>query len=248
MTTKVSPVAGIQEKRFRSDVYQGGIMTIRTKKSKIERKPYSESELQSIIDCLELPKITDGKPVWKKPANFWIPLLAIFTGMRRSEICQLYKSDIVEKGGVNCIYVGDGEYGQSIISEASRRYIPLHSELIRLGFLKFVEDSEPGPLFPELKPSTVGRCFHEKWRWFSRAVSRKVSLDSGKSFSSIRSTFAKKLIEANALHPLLYNLLGRQWDVETVNRYCAPIDPLNNLVNGIVYDGLQLGRLEVYSS
>jgi len=176
-------------------------------------------------------------------------LIAIFTGMRRSEICQLNKSDVVVENGIKCIRVGDGENGQLIKSDSSRRLIPIHSELIRLGFQKFVEETAPGPLFPELKPSKVGDGFHVRWRWFDRAVAREVNQNPGKSFYSIRYSFAEKLTKAGVPSPVRFALLGRQNFVDaslTSSQAFPLIDVLHDVVEKIAYDGVSLEKVMVY--
>jgi len=98
------------------------------------------------------------KPDWAW--RFWLPLLMLFSGARPNELCQLFVGDVrqSENGTWYFNLANEGE-DQSDKTEASKRRVPVHSELIRLGFLAFVEQrsktvSKFGPrLFHELKPT-----------------------------------------------------------------------------------------------
>src|SRR3546814_12051732 len=65
----------------------------------------------------------------------------LLSGARPNEICQLRTSDIKRtKAGVWYMDVDDAGEGNSVKTEASRRRIPIHSELVRIGLLRFVND------------------------------------------------------------------------------------------------------------
>lgn len=84
--------------------------------------------------------------------QYWIPLLALAAGLRGNEVAQLYRSDIVVRNGHYFIYINNSRVDQSIKNEHAERYVKVSEELIRLGFLQFIDlYSENERLFPELK-------------------------------------------------------------------------------------------------
>ncbi|RKZ95620.1 MAG: hypothetical protein DRQ40_03175 [Gammaproteobacteria bacterium] len=82
---------------------------------------------------------------------YWIPRIALYTGMRLNEICQLHLSDIKEIDGI-FVFDINGEKEKKIKTKASKRYTPIHSKLIEMGLLDRVE---------ELKKQGKERLFEE---------------------------------------------------------------------------------------
>lgn len=79
------------------------------------------------------------------PHVFWSKILAIYTGARSEELAQLQVSDFkrVELNGKVIFYfniiVTDYEK-QSLKTSSSRRIVPLHNNLIKLGFLNYLQE------------------------------------------------------------------------------------------------------------
>lgn len=71
-------------------------------------------------------------------AYFYIPMIAMFSGMRIEEICKLKKKDIVKINGIDCFDING--YVKTI---DSIRKVPIHPYLLKnLHFLKYVESRE----------------------------------------------------------------------------------------------------------
>ncbi|MBL0638645.1 tyrosine-type recombinase/integrase [Aeromonas veronii] len=71
--------------------------------------------------------------------DYWIPLVLLHTGARPAEICQLRVSDVMTLDNIACLNITDEGEAQSIKNGNSRRLVPIHSRLIALGFLHYVE-------------------------------------------------------------------------------------------------------------
>ena len=68
--------------------------------------------------------------------KFWVPLLALFTGCRMEEICQLRASQVVQEEGIWCLRIAK-EYPDQSVKTSENRTVPLHPYLIeQLGFHK----------------------------------------------------------------------------------------------------------------
>jgi len=90
------------------------------------------------------------KTLHNNPERFYIPLIALFTGMRLNEIASLSIDDVVFEE-VNKIYYFD-LIDIDVKNEASKRVIPIHKTLLnKLGFKKYIKNIEKGKrLFPKL--------------------------------------------------------------------------------------------------
>ena len=84
---------------------------------------------------------------FETPSQYWLPLLGLFTGARLNELCQLLKSDVGEREGVVVISILDEESNKRLKTDAARRFVPIHSKLIELGFLDFVKSCPEGRIF-----------------------------------------------------------------------------------------------------
>lgn len=112
---------------------------------------YSWSELVKIFSQPDFAALrhTEGRP---GNAVFWLPLIAAYTGARREEIAQLYTSDVRQTAdGQWFIRITDDRPDKSVKTDSSRRDVPLHDDLIALGFLELVRDKEANArVFPQL--------------------------------------------------------------------------------------------------
>lgn len=99
-------------------------------------------------------RFTDGDVIIHD-AFYWVPLLLYYTGARREELCKLRPDDVCDGVDIPHIWIDFTEFGR-IKNEHSKRPVPLHSELVRLGFIDFVRECRDrgyDVLFPELRPT-----------------------------------------------------------------------------------------------
>ena len=101
-----------------------------------QRRPFTTEELQKLIQS---PVYLKKKIPIKDAHKFFIPLIALFSGMRMNEICQLHTKDIKQIDGVWCIDVNKDAPDKSLKSKAARRIVPIHPTLIQVGFIEYVE-------------------------------------------------------------------------------------------------------------
>ena len=88
-------------------------------------------------------------------ALYWAPLLFYYTGARREEICGLETKDVVESP-IPHIAIRPNET-RGLKTGSSERLLPIHSELLRLGFLAYVGEVKRlgyELVFPDLKSPT----------------------------------------------------------------------------------------------
>ena len=132
-----------------------------------KRKPFTLEQIATFFKSDFYQRCAAG--TYNKPDRdwrFWLPLLCLFMGMRPREVCQLAVSDIkqTKKGTwfLDVVEAQDDEPGSKIVKSlktaASRRKIPVHPELEKIGLLDFIEvrrKSGAKLLFPTLKPNRM---------------------------------------------------------------------------------------------
>ena len=171
-------------------------------KKRDKRRPFSTEQLQRIFhsplytgcidDVYGYAKVGDAKP---RRARFWIPLIALFSGMRMNEICQLQVADIRIFDGVECFVVIEGG-DKHVKTAASERAIPIHQELIRMDFLAFVENQRSTgqtDLFHELSRGPYGYRSTNFSKWFSRFLVKIEASAPLTCFHSFRHCFRDAL-------------------------------------------------------
>jgi integrase len=108
------------------------------------------------------------------PLHYWGPLLGLFHGLRLGEIAGLLVRDVAEEGGEPILLLRDGK--RPLKTKAARRDLPLHPELIRLGFPDFVERrrketaGEEELLFSGQKAYARNQWGRGLGEWFGRRV------------------------------------------------------------------------------
>jgi integrase len=177
---------------------------------------FSFQDIQAILHDLQLHKT---KWLQKKPAWFFVPLLGMYTGCRIEEICQLHVSDVL----VHRMVTGEEKsyfYYISINIKADKntktpqsvRHVPLHPEIIRTGFIEFVEcvkQKKHERVFHELKMGENGfsHSFGGKW---NRRVKTLLTDTEKKSFKSFRKAFSDELKQSGVEMPLISELMGHE--------------------------------------
>ena len=149
--------------------------------------------------------------------RFWIPLICMFTGARLGEIAQLHVDDVVEEWGIWCIRIRHDENTGQTTKSGHSRYAALHSRLLAMGFLAFVERQRVradhdgnGRLFPELQPDKRGQLSRTPSR-FLRAYLGKIGIKEGGDglgSHSFRHTLADQLRAADYLDNEIAVALG----------------------------------------
>jgi integrase len=179
-------------------------------KKRDKRNPFSAEQLRSIFNAPIYTGCRDDTSGYAIPgdqrprrARFWVPLIALFSGLRLNEICQLEVSDIQDIGGIQCFRVASGlsltGEEKRVKTNASERIVPVHEELIRCGFLAFAESQRrccETSLFPELPFGHLGYRSTTLSKWFSRFLKNAGAAAPLTCFHSFRHNFRDGLREA----------------------------------------------------
>jgi integrase len=225
------------------------------------REPWTIAELQLLFNSPVFasnarPKGGSGE------AAYWLPLLGLFTGARQGELAPLTVSDVTSDEATGIVFITvteDHERGTRLKTASSRRVVPVHPELVRLGFLSIVEDSrnrdgENAPLFALLKQGPRGG-YAETWsKWFGRYIRSIGITNKDRVFHSFRHGFKDALRtvgESEDINDALTGHsgggVGRSYGAkEIVRRFGLP--RLAEAVAKVRYPGLDLSRLYIGST
>ena len=242
---------------------------------KVKYAPFEIEQLNAIFNApLYAGCVDDERNYTKAGQNhprrvrFWSPLIALFTGARINEICQLHTADIQEKKGVPFISINE-EGDKHVKTKAAVRQVPIHDELIKIGFLDYVAQMrEKGEtlLFPDAmtdKRMGTQRAEHlslsaplSKWfNHFIESVNQNIKdpeyrLTKQHVFHSFRHTVRTEFRRNRAAEDDVCRICG--WENGSRNKSLADhygesvIENLRETVNtGLVYKGLDLSHLYV---
>ncbi len=192
----------IQAHYEHSNIFDG--LKIKRAKQETTRTAYKKQEAQELI------KFADKQQQHHK----FMILLGLFTGCRANELAQLYTSDLVKIEGVWSILIQATKPDQKLKTKNASRIVPVHSELIKQGFIEFVKSrGQECRLFPEFKYSPVDGCSKAFVQWF---IQHK---PVAKTYHEIRHSFATQLRAHDVSLNVAAQLLGHGVGAISFDRY-----------------------------
>lgn len=224
---------------------------------KEKRDTFDTNQLQAIFDAPLYRGCKNDEAGYKKPGpnvirrhRFWVPLIALYSGMRQSEICQLNLDDInVTDEGTHYFHICPDDNGKSVKTESSWRMMPIHPELIRMGFLDYVYDlraKNKKEVFPDLKTGSSGARSQAISRWFNEGFLNSVGAKTAKTnFHSLRHTFRDALRAAEIPKDIAGEIGGWATTGDTIDNYGKGYMPdhLFKYVKKVSYPNLDLSHL-----
>ena len=186
-----------------------------------------------------------------RDARFWLPLLGLYHGNRLEEFAQLRREDVRLAEGIPYLRISDDD-GRQLKNDQSRRHVPLHSELIRMGFLDYVAKVTARPqdqVFPELRPGgrdhKLGYSFSKQFSEYRKDIGlRRRGLD----YHSFRHGVTTKLYQADVSEAWIDLLTGHdQGGGESRRRYLKgiPLPQLRSAIERVTWPELDLSALYV---
>lgn len=137
---------------------------------------------------------------------FFVLLLVWYTGARRKELCKLLLEDVEEQHGIAYLLIRSTVTG-GVKNAASRRTVVLADELIRIGFLRYVDARRAAGerlLFSKLMPGRadtkrkLGDVFHKiRWMYISQLVP---DLKPGRAMHSARHMVSDEQKRRRGVH------------------------------------------------
>jgi len=205
-----------------------------------QRRPWSNAELQTLFEQPLFQQYLLPMD-WRsgKEAAYWIPILGLFTGARLSELAQLKLSDIMTIDDITAISITNKGLHQRVKTTAGVRKIPVHSEVIRLGFLKYVDHMQKnanGSLWPSLnqRKDKAGGYFSN---WFGE-YRATINLKGYPDFHCFRHTVRSQLGETEVPEHVIDSILGHEIKGSTGAKVYThrTLKTLKNAIERLNYD------------
>ena len=233
-----------------------------------KRRPFTIEQIKQFFgskyyaECAKHPvPFAHDKSGWR----FWLPLICLFMGMRPNEVAQMLVEDLKRSSkGTRYLDVAatadddDGDHvssRKSLKTASSRRKIPLHPELIAIGFLQFVESRKKtgagSRLFPDLKPDKYGNhASYALKRFRDTYLPSALKLEPRQSFYSFRHSWRDALRRVDAQPATLQALEGWSQGKLASDDYGDKSDPdfQAKYMEQITFPGLDLAPLYPHHS
>ena len=238
-----------------------GMKLKRTVRPRDERDRFTELELKKIFgkdnyihytnigDYIHYTNVEKGKYAF---AYYWVPLIAVFSGMRLGEICPLYLDNVRRIEGHHrkrrwCFDILEepNRTDKRLKNQSSRRVVPIHDILIeQLGFIEFIEllkkkDPKRERLFQELL-YREGNYNKNVSTFFNKRYLPIIGLKTDKkNFHSLRHTVSDHLKQKGVEPHFINELLGHSSGNIDLERYGKGYNPdilYNKCVKKIFYE------------
>lgn len=247
----ISAILGYAKKNhYRTDNPASGFDVAGSTRIEPPRIPFSMDDLKTIFSS---PVFTEGfRPVGGGgEAAKWLPLLALFTGARLEELGRLTPADVRMEDGVTYLFINTIGEGKRVKNRSSRRKVPVHAQLVVLGFLAYVEDrrkAKDTTLFPDLKSKRAE--ITSAWSaWWARYMDSIGIDDRRKVFHSFRHLVKRTFRDAGVDKTLRDALMGHAHE-DVAEDYGLDeegmgfsLPTLDAALQRLTYPGLDLGHL-----
>jgi integrase len=227
-------------------------LSIQEKKFDKPRDIFTNKELHKIFDTTPFLNNTIRNPHRRnKLASYFVPIIAIHTGMRLEEICQLRLEDVYKEGTVDIIRVTISKETK-LKTVTSQRIVPIHENLKRVGFLEYcnyMKKQKKERVFWDLTKSrdgygrNIGRYFME--------YLRKVGVYEfqSKVFHSFRHTFITTLLQNGVREEVVNGLCGHKQKTMSTTIYFKGGFPPDLLyeegISKLNFEGINFGKLKI---
>ena len=232
-------------------------MKFSVKKQPNKREPFTKEELRKILkpETYHSWSINFTHPFRKERVSnqmpyYWVFLLGIFSGMRTNEMCQIRVIDIKKVDKIWFMFVEDSEETK-VKTENAIRKVPVHPQLIELGFIDYVgtlKKQKKGRVFWELTEDRDGFASH-----LSRHYNQRVLPNLGvwKKYTKVlyctRHTFINKLYTERVDENVIKVLVGHEKGF-TMKQYGGePFTPERLLeeISKVNYSGINWKKLKI---
>ena len=190
-----------------------------------KRRTWSDSEISKLLEASKTSAVLN--PTSKRAggaAAYWLPLLAMFTGARLSELAQLHASDITEQPDGYWLRITNSKEDQRLKSVHANRAIPIHETLVQAGFIDYVKNNAlNAALWPELprRKDKAGGYFSN---WFGQHL-KQLGLQ-GLDFHSFRHTFRTRLVMSNTPEAVIDTLMGHSTNASIGKSRYTHVQPI----------------------
>ena len=214
------------------------------------RLPFSSVQLEALFTgsvYAHLDDVALGQRQADHAARFYVPLIALFSGMRQNEICQLATDDIAIIEDVACFVIkADTAQGKRVKTAASQRIVPIHRALVSARLLdhwRRCRSSNEPRLWRELNLDKFGYASVHFSKWFARYLVAAGAAKPKTCFHSFRHCFRDALRAARVDRDIAHALGGWSSGNDTGGNSVAdaygagyPVSVLREAIDKINYE------------
>ncbi len=205
-------------------------------KGKKKRDWFRPEQVQIML--AEIDRGKDG--LANNDMKYWGALLGLYTGARLNEIGSMTVKDVKQDATTGIWYfdINDEDEKKRLKTEAATRHVPVHSELLRRGFLEYVDrvskmDGNDIRLLYGLTYTEKEGWGRKLTRWFSNTFLPQVGLKKDDtSFHSLRHTAITMMRRGGTDNHTVRAIVGHEPDGVTEEVYTHGYD-LKQLQTGI---------------
>lgn len=157
------------------------------------RDPFTVEQLQTLFSSARWS--SPWEMGGEKPGEYWVPLLCLFQGFRNGEAAGLRVEDVAEDDGLPMLRILPYD-GRTLKTNEARGTLPVHPELLRLGFMAHVAQRKGAGetlLFPEGVANNRGQVAAKLGERFSRQVKTLGLVGRKLGMHSFRHCFEDRL-------------------------------------------------------
>lgn len=186
-----------------------------------QRSRWSSNDLNTLFNFLY-------KNVIKKKSkhaltNYYVALISLYAGLRTSEACQLKVSSIKKVNDILIFEINNLDENTTLKTLNAYRSIPIHSNLIKLGLLEYINDRKnigKSMLFDDLPTGDYNDWSKPIGSRFYRIFKKIIFKDNKKpTLYGLRHTFIDELQQQEVPEHIVAELSGHTKKGITFGRY-----------------------------
>lgn len=215
-----------------------GLNPVKGKKKKPRREQWERNDIPKLFNSPEYLQGDYGSVKrTNRPAYYWVPLIGLYTGARIEEICQMQSADIKQEDGIYYFDIREDVDSDesSVKTSSSWRRVPIHSHLLELGFLTYLESRKAGQRLFDVT-YRGDRWSHATSIWFGDFKERQgFAKNNTKVFHSFRGTLIRELTMVDVEDSRIMAIVGHEQKSETRRTYdrVFPIAQLNKVIQQV---------------
>lgn len=213
---------------------------------RIDKNPHLPYKKEQLLEMFN-PKHTYFKD---NPDAFWACMIALFTGARINAAITLQYKDILVKDGINCIQFRSDHKIKQLKNEASERLVPIHKQLLDLGFVDYV-NKQKAKSKAEDTDFIIKKCQTKSGEYNNKFFTRELSPffmdikvkkgnNDGYDFHSFRKNLSIALQDAGVGATYINDIIG--WEGKTTMEQSYSnhtLTQINDELNKFSYDFLK---------
>jgi integrase len=229
---------------------EGLIIPIKPTSKSVVRREFRPPELETAFTshlfnkCGGSGKEAKAGKVEIRDYRYWLPLVALYTGARLAELCQLEKTNLRQDGEIWYLEItevsdDDDADEKSLKTEGSMRNVPVHHVLIEKGFIAYAQAGTKPHIFTS-RYATQRKLSHEYSKWFGRYLDKIGLVAREIVYHSFRHNFITACRSANIIKEVRENFTGHK-PQDVSGKYGSHdrlMDYLKEEIDRVEYEGI----------